>query len=309
VQLGILFWFYRDPLLCRSRLRHLRRLNPDTPMYGLYGGPRRDAPRYAEDLGPLLDDFWAFPDDADPTWKWRHGDIVLSRWFAARGRELEWDSVFVAQWDMVVTAPLASLLPPLEPGDLLLSGTRPIREVDGWWQWVQGERRDEFDAFMAHVTARHGPVDDPLCCQFIGMVLPRAFMARYAGIDRPELGFLEYKLPVYAQVFGSPIVPDTCFRPWWPEEPATTRAKRTASLVHAWPTPVRLPVMMYESLRPGGRRVFHPFHGIYPHDVRSLLEVVRHGRYRRDRGGDDGYRTASARPDGRDARGETRLVL
>ncbi len=42
VQLGILFWFYRDVGLCRNRLRLLRRRNPGTPIYGLYGGPRSD---------------------------------------------------------------------------------------------------------------------------------------------------------------------------------------------------------------------------------------------------------------------------
>jgi hypothetical protein len=103
-------------------------------------------------------------------------------------------------------------------------------------------------------------------------------MARYAGIEQPELGFLEYKLPVYAQVFATPLVPDTAFLPWWPEEPATSNATRTQSLVHAWRTPVRLPVMMYESKRPGGRRLFHPYHGIYPHDVASLGDLVRRRR-------------------------------
>ena len=193
-------------------------------------------------------------------------------------RGLQWDSVFLAQWDLVVVSPLVDLLPPLGVGDMLISGVRPVREVESWWQWVRGEPRGEYDAFLAHVAARFGPVDDPMCCQFIGLVAPRSFMGRYAVIEEPELGFLEYKIPVYAQVFGTPLVPDTCFRPWWPEEPATSRATRTQSLVHAWPTPVRLPVMMYESKRPGGRRIFHPYHGIYPHDVASLGDMLRRRR-------------------------------
>ena len=51
-----------------------------------------------------------------------------------------------------------------------------------------------------------GPSTTRMCCQFIGMVAPRSFMDRYAGIDEPELGFLEYKVPVYAQAFGTPLV-------------------------------------------------------------------------------------------------------
>jgi len=278
VRLGILFWFYRDAAVCRNRLRLLRRRNPGVPVYGLYGGPAGDAPRFAAALGPLLDDFWAFPDDRDEQWKWRNGDVMLSRWFAARGVQLEWDSVVLAQWDLVVVSPLRALLPPMADGDMLISGVRPVREVEAWWQWVRGDARHEYDAFMAHVASRFGPVTDPLCCQFIGLVAPRAFLARYAGIDQPELGFLEYKLPVYAQVFGVPLVPDTCFRPWWPEEPATSGATRAQMLVHAWRTPVRLPVMLAEATRPHGRRMFHPYHGIYPHDVASLADVVRRRR-------------------------------
>lgn len=283
MELGILFWFYRDARLCENRLRMLRRRNPGVPVYGLYGGPLRDAVRFASALGPMLDDFWAFPLERDPAWKWRHGDLVLSRWYSERGSALPWDSVFVAQWDMVVTAPLRKVLPTLEVGEMLLSGLRPVREVEQWWQWVRWEHRTEYEAFLAHVEAALGAVPDPMCCQFIGMVLPRQFLDRYAGIEQPELGFLEYKVPVYAQAFGVPLVPDTCFRPWWPEEPATSGAKRTDQLMHAWATPVRLPLMMYESLRPGGRRVFHPYHGIYPFDVASVREGLR--RDRRERAG------------------------
>jgi hypothetical protein len=281
VRLGILFWFYRDVAVCQNRLRLLRRRNPGVPVYGLYGGPRRDAARFSAALGSLLDDFWAFPDDHSTQWKWRNGDIMLSRWFTARGETLQWDSVFLAQWDLVVVSPLATLLPPMGVGDMLISGVRPVREVESWWQWMRPEPRREYDAFLAHVASRQGPVDDPLCCQFIGLVAPRTFMASYAGIDVPELGFLEYKIPVYSQVFGIPLVPDTCFRPWWPEEPATAHATRAQSLVHAWRTPVRLPVMMVEAKRPHGRRLFHPYHGVYPHDAASLGDELRRRREQR----------------------------
>ncbi len=280
MQLGILFWFYRDVVVCENRLRLLRRRNPGVPIYALYGGPRSEERDFTAALGPLVDDFWAYPDDRDERYKWRHGDIMLSRWFTGRGAGLAWDSVFLAQWDTVVVSPLRTVLPAMAPGEMLISGVRPVREVEAWWQWTRGEARREYDTFLDHVARRWGPVSDPLCCQFIGLVAPRAFMSAYAGIDEPELGFLEYKIPVYAQAFGIPLVPDTCFRPWWPEEPATSRATRTETLVHAWRTPVRLPVMLYESRRPGGRRIFHPYHGIYPHDVTSLAELARHRRGR-----------------------------
>jgi hypothetical protein len=275
VQLGILFWFYKDAEVSQNRIRMLRRRNPELPIYGLYGGQPEDAARFSRALGGLLDDFWSFPRAKDSRWKWRNGDLVLSSWFTERGRQLEWDSVFLAQWDTLVCAPIRRILPPLAPGEMLVSGLRPVSEVEGWWQWMLGDAKKEYDAFRLHLAARYGAVDDPKCCQFIVMVLPRRFFEGYSSIEEPELGFLEYKVPMYAQAFGVPLVEDTCFRPWWPEEPATAGAKRTASLMHAWRTPVRLPVVLFERFRPGGRRVFHPYHGIYPHDFASLAALLR----------------------------------
>ena len=238
MQLGILFWFYRDVVVCET-VRLLRHRNPGVPVYGLYGGPRHDEQRFRAELAPLLDDFWSYPDDRDEVYKWRHGDIMLSRWFTERGATLEWDSVFLAQWDLVVVSSLATCCA-IRVGDMLISGVRPVREVEAWWQWTRGEARAEYDAFLALVAARYGPVEDPMCCQFIGMVAPRTFLDRYGGIEEPELGFLEYKVPVYAQAFGVPLVADTCFRPWWPEEPATSGAAHRDTrpcLAHAGAAP------------------------------------------------------------------------
>lgn len=280
----MLFWFYRDIDTCTNRVRQLRRKNPRRPIYGLFGGPKADAATFAARLAPWLDDFWAFPGEADRDWKWRHGDLVVARWFAERGHELAWDSVFLAQWDLVATTALSRCLPPMHAGEMLLSGLRPVREVEQWWQWTRWVKtRQEYDAFLALVENRHGPVEDPMCCQFIAMVLPRTFFERYVGIEEPELGFLEYKVPVYAQAFGVPLVPDTCFRPWWPEEPGASGAGRSARMFHAWPTPLRLPTMLLEAWRPGGRRIFHPYPGIYPHDVRSAGEALRRRAARRGR--------------------------
>ena len=276
VQLGILFWFYRDVALCQNRLRLLRRRNPGTPIYGLYGGPRHEA-SHASALHSARSSTTSGATPATRT-NGGSGATATSCWAdgsssAASG--LQWDSVFLAQWDLVVVSPLAALLPPMEVGDMLISGVRPVREVESWWQWTRGEPRREYDAFLDHVASRYGPVDDPLCCQFIGLVAPRSFMARYSAIDEPELGFLEYKIPDLRAGLRHParprhVLPALVARR--ARHVAVPRAPRAWST--RWPTPVRLPVMLYESRRPHGRRLFHPYHGIYPHDVASLGDVL-----------------------------------
>jgi hypothetical protein len=276
VRLGVLFWFYRDVALCENRLRLIRRRNPGVPVFGLYGGPAAASAVFESRLHALLDDFWSYPDDAEARWKWRNGDLVLTRWFAERGEQLEWDHVFVAQWDMVVTARLSQWLPAFDGEEMLVSGVRPVSEVESWWRWTRWEEtRAEYDALLARVTEHYGPVDEPMCCQFIGLVVPRRFFACYRDIEDPELGFLEYKVPIYAQAFGIRLVPDAWFRPWWPEEPVTGPVRRRDQLMHAWGSSVRLPSMMAEALRPGGRRAFHPYRGVYPHDLASVGDEVR----------------------------------
>jgi hypothetical protein len=39
MNLAILFWFYKEPEICRNRLKLLKVKNPNTQIFGLYGGP------------------------------------------------------------------------------------------------------------------------------------------------------------------------------------------------------------------------------------------------------------------------------
>lgn len=274
MRLGVVFWCYRDPVVCRNRLRVLRRRNPGLALYVLYGGPPAAAAAFEAALGPYADDFYVHEGDEDAEWRWRNGDLMLARWHDRRGRHLAWDSVFVVQWDMVLTAPVGDILQPLEPGDMLLSGLRPLSEVAPWWHWLKDGRDAEYDAFFARLAREHPEHADDVrwCCQFVGVVFPRPFLEAYAAVPDPELGFLEYKIPAYAQVFGVRLVPDETFRPWWAEEPVDVPAPRWQRQLHAGMWELRLPLVLAEARRPGGRRLFHPYRHVYPFDLRSAGE-------------------------------------
>jgi hypothetical protein len=85
MKLAILFWFYKEFDTCAERLDILRRLNPDTPIYGLYGGAPEAADAVRARLGDWLDDFYAFPRPRTPHWKWLNGDRLIASWMQARG--------------------------------------------------------------------------------------------------------------------------------------------------------------------------------------------------------------------------------
>ncbi|GJE61586.1 class I SAM-dependent methyltransferase [Methylobacterium trifolii] len=263
--LAILFWFYKAPEICEDRLRQLRALNPGTAIYGLYGGPPGEAAGMGERLGPLLDDLYLFAQARDDAWKWRHGDQLVAAWHRDRGRHLPWDTVVLVQWDMLLLKPVAELFAMLRPGEALFSGFRPAEEVAGWWGWLDPARpgrAGDLDAFRHYLLGSHG-YDGPLwCCLFVVVCLPRGFLDRYLAAGHPEAGFLEYKLPTLAKVFGTPVCTDHPFVPWWAADPATRDAPAGRRLLNAVGDDVPAEVVRAESAA-GRAHVFHPFRRVF----------------------------------------------
>lgn len=271
MRLAILFWCYKRPEICVDRLRLLRRFNPDAPIFCLFGGDTGQADLYRRRLGPYVDDFYVFrqgpPEGSDELlarfrgglwWKYVYGDLLLAAWYRDRGHDLAWDTVVVAQWDMLIYGPIERTFGALRPGQILLSGLRPVTEVEHSWGWVgAGEPAAEsmYDEFLEHVRQRYGYRGEPLCCVAVVLALPREFLRRFASIERPELGFLEYRLPIYAQIFGIPFCTDHPFQPWW----GAVERYRASSTLRARPREIWLLTILYHLLRRDGARVFHPY--------------------------------------------------
>ncbi len=261
-RVAILFWFFKEPQVCRRRVEALRRLNPDTPIYGLYGGPAEDAESAAFAVGPACDDLYAYEGAESSHWKWIHGDQIIADWYARRGRNLPWDSVLVVQWDMLLTAPVSALLPDLRPGEAIFSGLRPMAEVVSWWGWggLGGDvQRMELAAFKALLADSFAADDDALwCCLFLTAVLPRAFLQAYVDAGMPEPGFLEYKLPTLARRFGVPTREAPMLKAWWRSDPATRDAPPRDRALNTTREPIEAALIATEMSRPDGRRAFHP---------------------------------------------------
>jgi hypothetical protein len=259
-RLAALFWFHRDPAVCADRLQLLRRVNPGLPIYGLYGGPLDQLERFRP-LERQLDDFYAFPEARSPSWKWKHGDLVIAQWHRERGAHLAWDTLAIAQWDMLFFAPLEQLFAMVGPDQLLLSGLRPVSEVESIWSWTRGGvEREEYLAFVRSIE-RAAHTQPPLCCQFVVACLPRSLLDRYGEIPEPEAGFVEYRLPTWARHFGYSFQTRHPYDIWWPELPAPPVWRRTLTTS---PIAIRSSVVTWNLLSPGGARIFHPFTRSYP---------------------------------------------
>lgn len=254
----------------------MRKFNSDALVYGLFGGDYNVAPEFQERLGNYLDDFYIFDLKRDARWKYYHGDQMISHWYLERGRHLVWDTIFIAQWDMLVIGKLEILFENLKPGELLFSGLRPVREVDPWWWHIREGSADRkvYFKFIDYVREVHNFQSDPLCGQFIVVCLPREFLDRYAKIQNPDLGFLEYKIPIYAQIYGTPFCMDHPYNPWWGDDPSTQNTQFWGRALNAEKKNVFLLVVSMHIIWPWGRRIFHPVFRNYPLDWRQRFDKI-----------------------------------
>jgi hypothetical protein len=290
MKLAILFWFYKEPEICQNRLELLRRYNPTTPIYGLYGGDLATIDGYQSALSPYLDDFYAFTEPKDSYWKWIQGDLMITQWFRDRGKDLEWDTIVIIQWDMLVFGAVEQLFSMLKPNQLLLSGLRPIVEVEQEWQWTSPkipDLRERYLEFCEYIHKTYDYKQNPMGCLFIVVGFPRTFLEPYARVAEPELGFLEYRIPMYAQIFGTPFCENHPFDAWWVDVDPTFWAKNPLKRVYFSlsrrlnPNPLN-PAKREISLIPisrhlmieSGARIFHPYEQIFPATKQQWMSAL-----------------------------------
>jgi len=259
----VLFWFYKNFHVCEERLRRLRNFDEDIRVYALYGGPLSEAEKAESILGQWVDDFYVYHHDRGTRWKWKHGDQMIAAWYLERGYQLKWETMFIMQWDMLVLAPLQDLFSMLQPGQILLSGFRPLKEIELWWPWANPENIDLL-GFKELLLSEFGYDGQLFACLFIVVCFPRIFVEKYIEAPHPEIGFLEYRIPTMAEVFGIDVCRNHPFNPWWAANPATRRAPRRQKILNAVGQEVLRSMVLKEISERDGNRLFHPFFKTFP---------------------------------------------
>jgi len=257
MKLAVLFWFYKEPEICKNRLELIRKHNPELKIYGLYGGEIEKASEYKLLLNEFLDDFYISP-FAESEWKWINGDLMILDWFENRGKGLSWNSVAVVQWDLLVFDSFENIFPGLQENQLYLSGTIPLtKEVEENWDWTQtgGKERKNYLAFLEYVKEVYDFAKQPLCCLFVFQIFPRKFLEQYSKVEDRALGMLEYKVPVYAQIFEAPMY-EKDLGVWWFDDSQKWP-------MNALPEVIEKEYIQDELSKPNGWRMFHPYYKIW----------------------------------------------
>ena len=242
----------RNPVVCRSRVAFLRRLNPGVAVYGLFGGDaglKRLAWRRLAKPFVGFDHVYVSPHDG--RWNWKNGDLALAGWYRSVGRHAEFDVLHYVEWDLLLADPLERLYAAVAHNAVGLTALTPLARIADDWPWLQRpEGREEWRRLLEYAGER-GYDGMPYACSAVGPVLPRAFLARYADMDAPELCHDELRLPLFAQLLGFRLA-DTGFRRRWHDEVEDRIFNTTAGAID--PEVVRA-----ELSDPAGRRAFHPF--------------------------------------------------
>lgn len=252
--LAILFWFYKDLAICENRLKLLRKYNPRIKIFGLFGGEKKDAPAFKHRLSKYLDDFYASP-YTSRAWKWINGDLMITDWHEKKGKFLSWDSIAVTQWDMLLFESIKKLFPKIKRNEVFLSGLRKItKPLEKAWDWTRPgtKERKNYLRFMKYVEKNYGYKETPLACLFILLVFPRVFFEKYLKVKNKQVGMLEYKVPIYARIFGLPFY-EKDFGVYWQGNPKTKP-------LNALPEEISAAHIKGELANKKGWRIFHPYY-------------------------------------------------
>jgi len=259
MKLAIIFWFYKEPEICLNRLKLIKKHNPNSKIFGLYGGDKKDVSKYKSKLGEYLDDFYITTlHNKSKEYKWIHGDLMILDWYQNRGINLEeWDSVAVVQWDALILGNIKKQLSGLKRGEIFISGTRILDNyIEGKWSWTKkgNKERKNYQKFREYVKKEYNYSNKLLCSLFIFQVFPKEFFDKWMTVENKEIGMLEYKIPTYAKIFGIPIYKHN-LGVWW----FNKKVKRGETPLNAREVEISQKLIKSELKKKDGFRIFHPY--------------------------------------------------
>lgn len=260
---AILYWFYKDIEVTKNHLEIVRKNNPNCKIYGLFGGDPLDENVFKEELKGLLDDFWTYPGTygAEAKDKWLHGDLLILDWYDRRGRDLIWDSVAIVQWDMLTFDSVDNVVPGLKKNEIFFSGYRDLdEELENRWSWTTPDKhlRADFLDFKEFVANEYGYKQKLKACLFIYAVFPRAFLDKYLQIESKTIGFLEYKLPTLATIWGIDVY-EHDLGVFWRDE----RDDIAKSPLNATKEMITDDYVISQLKLEDGWRIFHPYEQVW----------------------------------------------
>lgn len=252
----ILFRFHDFFGICNYKLRILTALNPNVPIYGLYGGTDELLDSQYELVKPFFKHIYTIQ-NMSPEQKWKNSDLTIAQWHTHIGHTLDFDWLHICEWDLLLLAPLDILYKNTPQGALCLTALRPLKTIEKTWWWTnEPTMAAQWKVLLEHVGQKYLYKQTPYCCKGPGMTLPRGFLDLYSKMDIPDLSNDELRLPLYAQVLNFPMV-NTSFE---------AHDKQDLIYFNCDKNFVTLENILNAYANGKGRLVFHPVYDSFPEE-------------------------------------------
>jgi len=251
----VLFRFHNKFVICRNKLELIQHYNPGVEIYGLFGGETKDLVRAKRMLGGKLINIYQVP-ITDAVWKWQNGDLSLSDWYRNYGRTIDFDILYLIEWDLLQLGSFEELYKHVPANGIGLTGLTAMKRIPQW-RWISKEPwKAEWLELFHHVTKKYNYKGIPHGCLGPGNVFPRAFIEKYSEIDVPVLCHEEIRFPLFAQILGFKLYDNGFFRDWHNhgDDSFFSCANKQE---------IERSVMNCEMNKSNGRRVFHPCKTIF----------------------------------------------
>jgi hypothetical protein len=253
MKLCVLFWFYKNFQTCEDNLKIFKINNPDITVYSLYGGESSEADKAEKSVKNYSESFYHSKIMESSEWKWRNGDLLIFDWYKNCGNYLCWDTIFIFQWDMLITGSLTCIFKNLKQNHSVLSGYRRFNEVKDWWYWANCK---DVEYFRDEMSRKFNYNLEMYANLFIVICLPRIFFEKSADIY-PINGFLEYKIPTLHKALNIPICEIENIKPLWASEPNVNPCKSETCL-NAVGKDIPFSIIIKETFLKKRCGIFHP---------------------------------------------------
>jgi hypothetical protein len=247
----IVYRYYHKFESNRSILRFLKYLNPNIPIYGLFGGSEDKFMEASEYLKNELAHNYLIKEQ-DPEWKWKHGDITYQIWYNEFGHTLDFDVMHSVEWDLLYFDSLDNLFAHVPAYSAGLTGLIPLSKIEDEWYWVKKDPgRTQWILMMDYFKTTFNYNSKPWGMIGPGTTLPRLFLEKLKDINVPLYAHDELRIPMFAQVFGINMVDNGFFKKWF--------SFKEWRFFNSNAKDIEMAIIRKQLKKKKGRRVFHPY--------------------------------------------------
>lgn len=251
----ILFRFHKHPLICKNRLKILKKLNPKIPIYGLYGGDKKDFKKYEQILNKYLVNIYQIKGKSS-FWKWKNSDFAIGKWYREIGKSVTFDMVYIIEWDLLLLSSINNIYRNIPVNSVGVTGLTELKNIEKKWLWTsKNPYKKERIKLLEFVKINFDYNKLSYASLGPGVCLPKNFLEKYSSIDVPDYCNDELRIPLFAQIFGFKLYDTGFYKSWFDVENEKT--------FNCMNKNIKTSIIEKELKNSKGVRVFHPYKKIF----------------------------------------------